>query len=75
MKEIKSAVKGFKRAKEKLTLSCHVLNTAVETIINNNPTIEELEGLIDELPKDYTGTRRVYELIYRKQYRGDPSDR
>ena len=75
MKEIKNAVKEFKKIREKLTLVENVLNTAVEMILKSNPTVEDLEDLIDTLPKEYPGTRRVLEALIRKNYKGEPLKR
>lgn len=67
LKPIRKSAKLFKKAYEKLVLAESNLNWFVEETLKSDLSVDELIQLAEELPKNYRGSRRIYEKIVRLQ--------
>ena len=62
---MKDAIENFNTAQAKLKQVETALNKAVENEMQKCKTVDQLHDLVNSLPKNYKGSRRIYEQILR----------
>ena len=68
MKPLKRAIADFEKAQKHLDKCEKELNKSVGPLLKEcGEDLYAIQGLIEQLPKGYNGTRKLYELIYRIQ--------